>query len=326
MFATKLEQAIAMVRDALQLGLSASWFAGDEVYSGRRHRRSYRELGRCYAVAVKTDHVITCGFGKRWEARHAINKVRPEQWQRMRMRTGTAPRAPASTTGPGPSSLPSLSLRPWQRQALPPRSQVSRSCRCPAPNSYASCGTSFCPNSPATRLTNGGGGPGADATRPFSCRLRVDADRSRQPEGGARPPTQGSFCPTHPPCGAFHPQSPGAPAVGFAERVGRPAAAAPPPSPPAGSAPLRPRRSAEGAALFPTVPCPRRRSTRPAAASARPGTGNGCARARLDAGEIEDIDHRDPRTRVHLPAASYPTPSRTAGALPGRPHLPLADT
>lgn len=91
-----------MVRDALQLGLSASWFAGDEVYSGRRHRRSYRELGRCYAVAVKTDHVITCGFGKRWEARHAINKVRPEQWQRMR--TGTAPRAPASTTGSGPTS------------------------------------------------------------------------------------------------------------------------------------------------------------------------------------------------------------------------------
>jgi SRSO17 transposase len=83
MFATKPEQAIAMVRDALQLGLNASWFAGDEVYSGRRHRRSYRELGRCYAVAVKTDHVITCGFGKRWEARHAINKVRPEQWQRM---------------------------------------------------------------------------------------------------------------------------------------------------------------------------------------------------------------------------------------------------
>ncbi|MEV5010809.1 transposase [Streptomyces sp. NPDC055692] len=34
MFATKLQQTAAMVKNALELGVRARWFAGDDVYSG----------------------------------------------------------------------------------------------------------------------------------------------------------------------------------------------------------------------------------------------------------------------------------------------------
>ena len=44
-FATKPQQALAMVTDALQAGLKARWFAGDEVYCGRELRRGIRALG-----------------------------------------------------------------------------------------------------------------------------------------------------------------------------------------------------------------------------------------------------------------------------------------
>ncbi|MFF6946918.1 IS701 family transposase, partial [Streptomyces lavendulae] len=38
-FATKPQQALAMVADALATGIAARWFAGDEVYCGRELRR-----------------------------------------------------------------------------------------------------------------------------------------------------------------------------------------------------------------------------------------------------------------------------------------------
>lgn len=54
MFATKPEQAIAMVKNALELGVRARWFAGDEVfYSGRGLRETMRESGLGYPDAKR---------------------------------------------------------------------------------------------------------------------------------------------------------------------------------------------------------------------------------------------------------------------------------
>ncbi|MGW4563765.1 IS701 family transposase [Streptomyces sp. NPDC004561] len=88
-FATKLQQTAAMVENALELGVQARWFAGDEVYSGRELRKDLRELGLGYAVGVSHSYTVTDGAGRRWKARQMINKVLPHQWMRMRTGHGT---------------------------------------------------------------------------------------------------------------------------------------------------------------------------------------------------------------------------------------------
>ncbi|MER5699921.1 hypothetical protein ACWDBO_51730 [Streptomyces mirabilis] len=57
---TKLDQAVAMVRDALDAGVGADWFAGDEVYGSRALRRRMRAMGLGYAVAVKQTRRSPC--------------------------------------------------------------------------------------------------------------------------------------------------------------------------------------------------------------------------------------------------------------------------
>ncbi|MEV8125369.1 IS701 family transposase [Streptomyces sp. NPDC085944] len=89
MFATKLQQTAAMVAGALELGVQARWFAGDEVYCGRELRRDLRELGLGYAVGVSHTYTVTDGAGRRWKAHQMINKVLPHQWMRMRTGHGT---------------------------------------------------------------------------------------------------------------------------------------------------------------------------------------------------------------------------------------------
>ncbi|MFE9313466.1 IS701 family transposase [Streptomyces sp. NPDC006706] len=89
MFATKLEQTAAMVKNALELGIQARWFTGDEVYCGRELRRNPREFGLGYAVGVPHTCTVTDGAGRRWTAGQVINKVRPQQWMRMRTGHGT---------------------------------------------------------------------------------------------------------------------------------------------------------------------------------------------------------------------------------------------
>ncbi|MEV5012927.1 IS701 family transposase [Streptomyces sp. NPDC055692] len=89
MFATKLQQTAAMVKNALDLGVRARWFAGDEVYSGRELRRNLRGFGLGYAVGVSHAHTVTDGAGRRWKAGRFINKVLPHQWMRMRTGHGT---------------------------------------------------------------------------------------------------------------------------------------------------------------------------------------------------------------------------------------------
>jgi SRSO17 transposase len=88
-FATKPQQTATMIAGALELGIRARWFAGDEVYSGRELRTMIRSFGLGYAVGVAHTHVVTDGAGRRWQARQMINKVLPHQWMRMRAGHGT---------------------------------------------------------------------------------------------------------------------------------------------------------------------------------------------------------------------------------------------
>ncbi|MBD3006613.1 hypothetical protein IEJ02_21645 [Streptomyces sp. 5-10] len=77
MFATKLQQTAAMVKNALKLGVRARWFAGDDAYAGRELRRSMREFGLGCAVGVSHTYTVTDGAGRRWKAHQMINKVLP---------------------------------------------------------------------------------------------------------------------------------------------------------------------------------------------------------------------------------------------------------
>lgn len=61
MFATKLRQTAAMVHNALELGVKARWFTGDEVYCGHELRRNLREFGLGYAVGVSQAYPVTDG-------------------------------------------------------------------------------------------------------------------------------------------------------------------------------------------------------------------------------------------------------------------------
>lgn len=89
MFATKLQQTAAMVKNALELGVQARWFVGDEVSSGRELRMKLREFGLGYAVGVSHASTVTDGACRRWKARQMINKVLSHQWMRMQTGHGT---------------------------------------------------------------------------------------------------------------------------------------------------------------------------------------------------------------------------------------------
>ncbi|MGW6674469.1 IS701 family transposase [Streptomyces vinaceus] len=88
-FATKPQQALSMVTDALATGIEARWFAGDEVYCGRELRRGIRSLGLGYTVGIAATYQVTDGAGRRGEARKLTDKVRPGQWMRRRTGHGT---------------------------------------------------------------------------------------------------------------------------------------------------------------------------------------------------------------------------------------------
>lgn len=76
-FATKPQQALAMVTGVLAAELKARWFAGDGVYRGRELRRGIRVLGIGYTVGIAATYQVIDGTGRCWEARKMINKERP---------------------------------------------------------------------------------------------------------------------------------------------------------------------------------------------------------------------------------------------------------
>jgi SRSO17 transposase len=88
MFATKPELAGELLRQAHDRGIRAAFVAGDEVYGGLDLRKSIRELGCGYVMAVRSNHAVTLPSGRRLTAETAQNLLKPSMWQRMR--TGSA--------------------------------------------------------------------------------------------------------------------------------------------------------------------------------------------------------------------------------------------
>ena len=92
MFATKPELAGRLLRHAYDLGIRARFVAGDEVYGGLGLRRSIRERGTGYVLAVRSNYRVSVPSGRRLPVKNAASLVKPGMWQRMR--TGSATKGP----------------------------------------------------------------------------------------------------------------------------------------------------------------------------------------------------------------------------------------
>src|SRR6266487_3160076 len=88
MFATKPELAGLLLQHAHDRGIRAAFTAGDEVYGGLELRRSIRERGTGYVMAVRSNHAMTLPSGRRLTVKTASSLIKPAMWQRMR--TGSA--------------------------------------------------------------------------------------------------------------------------------------------------------------------------------------------------------------------------------------------
>jgi SRSO17 transposase len=88
MFATKPQLAGQLLQHAHDRGIRAGFVAGDEVYGGLDLRRSIRERGTGYVMAVRSNHTVTLPAGRRLAVKTAASLVKPAMWQRMR--TGSA--------------------------------------------------------------------------------------------------------------------------------------------------------------------------------------------------------------------------------------------
>jgi SRSO17 transposase len=88
MFATKPELAGRLLQHARDRGIRAGFIAGDEVYGGLDLRKSIRERGTGYVMAVRSNHMVTLPSGRRLTVKDAAGLVKTGMWQRMR--TGQA--------------------------------------------------------------------------------------------------------------------------------------------------------------------------------------------------------------------------------------------
>jgi SRSO17 transposase len=88
MCATKPQLAGDLLQHARDRGIRAGFTAGDEVYGGLDLRRSIRERGTGYVMAVRSNCRVTLPSGRRLTAKDASLLVKPGMWQRMR--TGSA--------------------------------------------------------------------------------------------------------------------------------------------------------------------------------------------------------------------------------------------
>jgi SRSO17 transposase len=89
MFATKPQLAGSLLDRAHALGIGAAFVAGDEVYGGRQLRRSIRQRGMGYVMAVRANHVLTTGSGRAVTAAVAARMIPARAWHRMRTGSGT---------------------------------------------------------------------------------------------------------------------------------------------------------------------------------------------------------------------------------------------
>jgi SRSO17 transposase len=88
MFQTKPQLAGRLLQHAHDRGIHAGFVAGDEVYGGLELRRSIRERGTGYVLAVRSSHMVTLPSGRHLTGNAASRLVKPAMWQRMR--TGSA--------------------------------------------------------------------------------------------------------------------------------------------------------------------------------------------------------------------------------------------
>ena len=89
MFATKPELAGGLLDRARTLGIRAAFVAGDEVYGGRELCRGIRQRGMGYVLAVRANHAIAVGSGRRVTAAEAVSMIPARAWHRMRTGSGT---------------------------------------------------------------------------------------------------------------------------------------------------------------------------------------------------------------------------------------------
>ena len=89
LFATKPQLAAGLLDRAQSLGIRAAFVAGDEVYGGRELRRSIRQRGMSYVLAVRANHTVTTGSGGTITAAGAGRLIPARAWQRMRTGSGT---------------------------------------------------------------------------------------------------------------------------------------------------------------------------------------------------------------------------------------------
>jgi SRSO17 transposase len=87
-FETKPQLAGQLLQHAHDQGIRAGFVAGDEVYGGRDLRKSIRQRGTGYVLAVRSNYAVTLSPGRRLSAKKAAGLVKPAMWQRMR--TGSA--------------------------------------------------------------------------------------------------------------------------------------------------------------------------------------------------------------------------------------------
>ena len=89
LFATKPQLAAALLEHAQSAGIRAGFVAGDEGYGGRELRRSIRQRGMGYVLAVRANHTVTTGSGRTVTAAGAAGLIPARAWHRMRTGSGT---------------------------------------------------------------------------------------------------------------------------------------------------------------------------------------------------------------------------------------------
>jgi SRSO17 transposase len=87
-FQTKPQLAGQLLQHAHDQGTRAPFAAADEAYGGLDLRKTIRELGMGYVIAVRSSYRVTLPSGHRPDVKNAAKLVKPRTWQRMR--TGSA--------------------------------------------------------------------------------------------------------------------------------------------------------------------------------------------------------------------------------------------
>jgi SRSO17 transposase len=88
-FATRPQLASDLLDHAQSLGIRAAFVAGDEVYGGRELRRSIRERGMGYVLAVRANQTVGTGSGRTMTVAAAAGLIPARAWHRMRTGSGS---------------------------------------------------------------------------------------------------------------------------------------------------------------------------------------------------------------------------------------------